>query len=101
MLIMLCGHTHQVLTAVSLVHMKKNFLLTSIQSTDVRFRIASAEEIDAYLETGEYQDKAGSYGIQGSALIFVDSIDGCYYNVVGLPVSETIGLFKAFAARKD
>jgi septum formation protein len=61
--------------------------------TDVFFRKVPIDEIEAYLACGEYRDKAGAYAIQGRAMTFVEKISGCYYNVVGLPVSETIGMF--------
>ena len=54
----------------------------------VHFRRMSAAEIDWYLDTGEYQDKAGAYGIQGFASLFIDRIEGCYFNIVGFPVSS-------------
>jgi len=51
------------------------------------------------VDSGEPSDKAGGYGIQGKAMIFVDKIEGCFYNVVGLPVQGTIDLFKEFDAK--
>jgi septum formation protein len=67
----------------------------------VRFRALRDEEIDGYLEKDEYRDKAGAYGIQGAAMVFVESINGCYYNVMGLPVGETVRLFEQYASRKE
>lgn len=101
MLRRLSGKAHQVLTAVSLVCRDEAFSCSRCTSTIVYFRNLSDGEISNYLDTDEPFDKAGAYGIQGQAMVFVDKIEGCFYNVVGLPVSGTIDLFKAFDARKD
>ncbi len=101
MLKSLSGKPHRVLTGVALRCYENGFCSTGFSSTDVFFREISDEEIDDYLDTDEYIDKAGAYAIQGQALIFVDKITGCYYNVVGLPVSSTISLFKEFNVRKE
>ena len=101
MLRLLSGRCHQVFSAVALSCAEEAFTRSVVVSTDVYFRSLSASEIDWYLDTNEASDKAGAYGIQGSAMIFVDKIEGCFYNVVGLPVTGTIALFEAFAARKD
>jgi len=53
----------------------------------VRFRRLSGSEIDWYLTTADYRDKAGAYGIQGYAAMFVDRIEGCYFNIVGFPIA--------------
>ncbi len=60
----------------------------------MRFLPLSAEEIDAYVASGEPMDKAGAYAIQGLASKFIDRIDGCYFNVVGLPVAKLYGLLR-------
>ena len=88
------GHT--VLTAVALVCDEVSFSTAAVARTDVFFRLLAVDEIEAYLDRGEYRDKAGAYAIQGRAMVFIDSIRGCYYNVVGLPVSETIRAFDRF-----
>ena len=59
-------------------------------TTKVYFRILSAEEINHYLDLGEYCDKAGGYAIQGIGAQFVEKIEGCFYNVVGLPLTELV-----------
>ena len=66
--------------------MEKEFCFT--EKTDVKFRNISDEEIEEYMNTGEPFDKAGGYGIQGRGALFVQSICGDYFNVVGLPVSR-------------
>ena len=89
----LSGRTHQVYTGVSLFLIKDG-KLTASQSfhvcTDVTMRPMSDREIADYVATGEPMDKAGAYGIQGKAAVFISGIHGDYYNVVGLPVCETV-----------
>ena len=84
MLSMLSGKTHQVMTGMTVLFGDKAVTCTEI--TDVTFRPLSDGEIRRYIATGEPMDKAGSYGIQGGAALFVEGICGDYYNVVGLPV---------------
>lgn len=85
MLQRLSGRTHQVMTGVAVRY--KGQPLSDVCVTDVSFRQLTAEEIDAYIATGEPMDKAGAYGIQGRGAILVEKINGCYNNVVGLPLS--------------
>lgn len=87
MLRSLSGKTHQVLTGVTL--MSPNGLECHCEKTEVTFRSLTGKEIDAYVATGDPLDKAGAYGIQGMAMLFVSGIRGDYYNVVGLPVTKT------------
>ncbi len=101
MLQRLSGKRHRVLTSVALTCRHKAFTGAAAATTFVCFRDLSDAEIDWYLDTKEPYDKAGAYGIQGYAMVFIDKIEGCFYNVVGLPVSRTIDLFKAFEVRKD
>jgi len=90
MLTELSGNSHQVMTAVALVQDSTEKQITVV--TDVRFCELSAQQIDAYIATGEPADKAGSYGIQGLGAVLVASISGSYSNVVGLPLTETAAL---------
>lgn len=92
MLQSLSGKAHQVKTAISVVY--RGNATTQVISTDVLFRTLSAVEIEQYWLTGEPQDKAGAYGIQGIAGKFVKSINGSYSSVVGLPLLETEQLLK-------
>jgi septum formation protein len=89
-LLMLSNNTHQVLTAIAAV--KNNKIYSAIISTDVTFKTLTIEEIQRYWHTGEPQDKAGSYGIQGIGGQFVTQINGSYSSVVGLPLYETAKL---------
>ncbi len=85
MLAHLSGRRHQVITGVAVSYNGRE--LADACVTDVVFRTLTAEEIDAYVATGEPLDKAGAYGIQGRGAVLVEKIDGCYNNVVGLPLT--------------
>lgn len=85
---MLSGKKHQVLTGVALVEGEQ--VQTFYEKTDVEFWPLTVDEITQYVRTGEPMDKAGSYGIQGLGAMFVKSIQGDYFSVVGLPLSRTI-----------
>lgn len=87
MLAALSGRTHEVLTAVALA--QQAACAVQVVRTEVQFRPLRAGEAEAYWDTGEPQDKAGSYGIQGLAAVFVREIKGSYSAVVGLPLCET------------
>ena len=93
MLARLSGRTHEVLTAVALATGAGVALRVSVSS--VRFRTLSAAECAAYWETGEPRDKAGAYAIQGRAAVFVESLQGSYSGVMGLPLFETVELLQA------
>jgi len=88
MLERLSGRTHAVLTGVALIRLPDAERLTFVESTLVHFAMLPAEEIDRYLATGEAHDKAGGYGIQGRAGRYIPRIEGCYFNVVGLPLAR-------------
>lgn len=84
MLKLLSNNTHSVLTGICVV--KGNDVYSAVEETLVTFRKISLAEISAYVKTEEPFDKAGSYGIQAKGAAFVEKVNGCYYNVVGLPV---------------
>lgn len=84
MLSALSGRRHQVYTGMAVLSGGQVF--THVECTQVEFRPLTEEEIAAYVATGESMDKAGAYGIQGRACVFIRGIQGDYYNVVGLPV---------------
>jgi septum formation protein len=90
MLQTLSGRQHRVLTAVALLGGGK--LETVLSETEVRFRDIDPDEARAYWQSGEPEGKAGSYAIQGLGGIFVESLNGSYSGVVGLPVYETANL---------
>ncbi|MGN1001300.1 MAG: Maf family protein [Oscillospiraceae bacterium] len=84
MLRALSGREHEVFTGVTLI--KGDEILSHAERTAVRFRPLTEEEIEAYIRTGEPMDKAGAYGAQGYASLFVEHLDGDFFNVMGLPV---------------
>ena len=88
MLTELAGRTHRVLSGLCLLG--DAFAAVEHAATDVTFRALSAAEIEAYLDSGEWQGRAGSYAIQGVGARIVDRIDGDYLNVVGLPAALLI-----------
>ena len=89
---MLSGHTHQVLTAVTVKW--KNKQLTATQTSDVTFTALDDARINAYIATDEPYDKAGGYGIQGLAGKFISHINGSYSSIMGLPLYETTELLR-------
>lgn len=84
MLLKLSGRKHQVMSGVTIV--SDEGITTEVSTTDVTFKSISEGEVERYWETDEPKDKAGSYGIQGLGAVFVESINGSYSNVVGLPI---------------
>lgn len=86
MLSMLSGQTHEVYTGVCVI--EDGQIKTFYEETKVTFYEISEDEIDRYIGTGEPMDKAGSYGIQGKAAVFIKGIEGDYYNVVGFPIAR-------------
>lgn len=85
-LLSLSGRCHEVLTGLAVWDVRRDRWGTACETTHVSFRELEPAEIDDYMATDEPWDKAGAYGIQGRAGLFVDRIDGCYWNVMGLPV---------------
>jgi septum formation protein len=91
---LLSGTSHFVKTAVVLIDVVNHLKVSHIETTQVRFRKLTEIEIVDYIATGEPMDKAGSYGIQGIGKKFIESIDGDYDNVVGLPMKAVQRIFK-------
>ncbi|MBO8158790.1 nucleoside triphosphate pyrophosphatase [Thermosyntropha sp.] len=94
MLSMLSGKKHQVITGVCVKDIGKNIKIVEAELTNVYFRTLEEEEIWYYIKTGEPMDKAGAYGIQGLGALLVEKIEGCYFNVVGLPLNRLNKMFK-------
>ncbi|MGE5570081.1 MAG: Maf family protein [Rhodospirillales bacterium] len=86
MLRMLSGREHIVITAICLLNGGR--AIEDAEKTRVRFVPLSEEEIQEYISTGEPMDKAGAYAIQGLGSKFVDRVEGCYFNVMGLPIAR-------------
>ncbi|MBS1144288.1 MAG: septum formation inhibitor Maf [Proteobacteria bacterium] len=93
----LSGRTHRVLTGVAVHHLRRTEYVLS--TSEVRFRTLDDEEIRHYVISGEPMDKAGAYGIQGRAGLFVEHLSGSYTGVMGLPVCETGELLKKLGFR--
>lgn len=85
MLRLLSGREHEVITGICLKH--RGGAIADTERTRVRFVPLDEEEIAGYVATGEPMDKAGAYAIQGLASKFIDRVEGCYFNVVGLPIA--------------
>lgn len=92
MLRALSGRTHTVWTGVTVL--RSGDCLCHAERTDVRFRALTDDEIDRYIATGEPMDKAGAYGAQGYASLFVEHLDGDFFNVMGLPLCALGKLLK-------
>jgi septum formation protein len=87
MLTRLSGRWHEVLSGLCVMNCDIRRIHSGYSRTRVHFRPLSQSDIDWYLNTGEYRDKAGAYAVQGCASLFIDRIDGCYFNIVGFPVT--------------
>ena len=88
MLVKLSGRRHSVITGVTLIRLPDAERRSFVETTHVQFSAIPEEEIRRYLATGEPFDKAGSYAIQGRAGRYVPRIEGCYFNIVGLPLAR-------------
>lgn len=93
------GKTHSVWTGVCLFDGKRS--MKCCERTVVHVLPMSDKEMDTYIDTDEPMDKAGAYGIQGQFACFVSGIEGCYYNVMGLPISKVYSMLKQFALEND
>ena len=90
MLEMLSGRTHSVLTGVTLIRLPDVERRAFVETTHVHFAKLSDAEITRYLASGDPLDKAGAYGIQGRAGRYVPRVEGCYFNIVGLPLARLV-----------
>jgi septum formation protein len=99
MLKFLQGDWHEVLTGITVLDSTNNKFVKAFEKTRVKMRPLSDSVIEAYVETGEPMDKAGAYGIQGRAAIFVERIEGCYTNVVGLPLLRLASILESFGVK--
>jgi septum formation protein len=97
MLQMLSGRTHSVSTGIALLDRPSNRYATDVETTRVTFRSLPQEEIEEYVAGGSPMDKAGAYGIQDDyGAVFVTRIEGCFYNVMGFPLSKFHALLQEF-----
>ncbi|MFA9398953.1 MAG: Maf-like protein [Clostridiaceae bacterium] len=88
MLKMLSDRTHFVYSGLFIIDTKRNIIRNNFEKTEVFFSKLTEKDITRYIDTGEPMDKAGAYGIQGKGGIFVKKINGCFYNVMGLPINK-------------
>ena len=96
MLRLLSERRHEVLTGVALVRAETGRAVVGVERTRVRFAEMSEEEVAWHVETGDVLDKAGAYAVQGRAALFIEGIEGDYWNVVGLPVRLVYELARGF-----
>jgi septum formation protein len=94
MLSLLSGRTHSVISGVAVVRMPERKVITAFETTQVAFRKLDRSEIEAYIAGPEPYDKAGAYGIQEQAGIFVSRVSGCLLNVIGLPIPLLLGMLE-------
>jgi len=96
MLKSLQGKWHEVLTGIAVVNAQDMKCVNDYERTRVKFRNLSDDIINSYIKTGEPMDKAGAYGVQGIGAVLVERIEGCYFNVVGLPIVKLANLLEDF-----
>lgn len=101
MLAKLSGRTHHVLTGIFLLRLPAADTRAAIEDSAVTFTSLAESEINAYISTGEPFGKAGGYAVQGIAGRFIPKIEGCYFNVVGLPLARTYGLLLELGWRPE
>jgi MAF protein len=101
MLTQLRGHTHQVYTGLAVLNMNDGQLLVDLCVTDVPMRNYSQAEIEAYVRSGDPLDKAGAYAIQHPQFQPVESLNGCYASVMGLPLCHLVRVLRKMGLRPD
>lgn len=99
MLMRMSGRHHRVLTGVSIICVESGETLTDHEVSSVFFRSLDSAEVRCYAKTEEPMDKAGAYALQGTASAFVDKIDGCYSNIIGLPMPLTVKMLRQSGLR--
>jgi septum formation protein len=101
MLRQLAGRTHNVHTGLAVIRLPDETLRVELETTHVSFAPLSDEEISAYISSGEPFDKAGAYAMQGRGGRFVTGVDGCYFNVIGLPLARLYRILREMGWRED
>jgi len=99
MLLQLSGRTHNVYTGIALQDCPTGRQVSDFSCTSVTFRALDEDEIAAYVATGSPMDKAGAYGIQDLSAIFAEKIEGCFYNVMGFPLTKFYLMLRDFIAK--
>ena len=95
----LSGREHLVITGIALIDAESGSVKKGHETTKVKFSELTTEEIQAYIKTGEPFDKAGAYAVQGRGALLVEGLDGCYSNVVGLPLRKLGQMLREFGIR--
>jgi septum formation protein len=93
---MLSGNRHEVLSGITVYDSGTGIGRSECSVSTVQFSKMSSDEVDSYIDGGEWVDKAGAYAIQGRAALYIQSIEGSYHNIVGLPVEKLYTLLKGF-----
>jgi septum formation protein len=101
MLAKLSGRTHNVLTGIFLLRLPGKSTRAAVENSAVTFAPLSEKEIDSYVATAEPLDKAGAYAIQGLAGRHIPKIEGCYFNIVGLPLARLYALLRELGWRRE
>ena len=91
---LLSGREHEVITAYTFMSIEKNIFLSDYSVSKVKFYKLDEETINWYIETGEYKDKAGAYGIQGKGRVLVENINGDFFSIMGFPVASFVNKLK-------
>lgn len=99
MLSKISGKMVKVITGIAVIDIENRKELQDLEITKVKMREITDEEIENYIESGEPLDKAGAFAIQGKAAVFIERIDGCYFNVVGLPLFKLNNLLARVGVR--
>ena len=89
------GNEHKAISGFAIIDIRNKIVVNDFGEAKVKFRNLSNNEIENYLDTGEFSDKAGGYGLQDKAAVLIESIDGDFYSIIGLPIS------KIYCALKD
>jgi septum formation protein len=101
MLRQLAGRTHSVHSGLAVIRLPDETLRLELETTQVSFAPLSDHEIAAYISSGEPFDKAGAYAVQGRGGRFITRIEGCYFNVVGLPLARLYGVLRKMGWHED
>jgi septum formation protein len=101
MLRRLSGRTHEVITGVAVIRLPDGARRVEHEITRVSFAPLTDDHVDAYVASEEHRDKAGGYAIQGRGGIFITGVEGCYFNVVGLPLARLARMLRAMGWKQD
>ena len=101
MLTELSGSIHSAITGYTIIDTDSGKIVSDAVETKIYFRKLTQDEIKNYVATGKPLDKAGAYAIQGKGALFVEKIEGDYYNIMGLPLSAVVEKLKEFKLQKD